>query len=87
MKSYAIIAAAALFVGMTGAAFAECDTHKGDRDADKQTRCSEGCEDSFLSRNQNYGSDKAKIKEEAYACFQTCGCKDYGDRFMNTHGG
>jgi len=49
MKAITILAAAALFVGMTGAAFAECDTHKGDRDTDKQTKCSEKCEDGFTS--------------------------------------
>jgi len=87
MRSYAIIAAAALFVGMTGAAYAECDTHKGDRDADKQTRCSEGCEDTWTSRRQNYFAEPGKLKEEAAACFEKCGCSDYGTTFLKSHGG
>ncbi|HMK89948.1 MAG TPA: hypothetical protein VK446_10005 [Methylocystis sp.] len=83
MKSYALIAAAALFVGMTGAAYAECDTHKGDRDADKQTRCSEKCEDYWTSRKQNYFSDIEKLKGEAVTCFEQCGCKEHGEKFLS----
>ena len=82
MKSYAIIAAAALFVGMTGAAFAECDTHKGDRDTDKQTACSEKCEDGFTSHRQNYFADVGKLVEESKACFAKCDCAAYGDAFL-----
>ncbi|HYA80655.1 MAG TPA: hypothetical protein VED87_06990 [Methylocystis sp.] len=82
MRSYAIIAAAALFVGMTGAAYAECDTHKGDRDTDKQTACSEKCEDSWTSRKQNYFADLAKLKEETAACFEKCGCTEHGAKFL-----
>jgi hypothetical protein len=87
MKSYALIAAVALFVGMTGSAFAECDTHKGDRDEDKQTRCSEKCEDTWMSRKQNYFADPGKLKEEAVACFQACGCSEHGETFLKNHGG
>jgi hypothetical protein len=83
MKHYAIFAAVAMFVGATTAAYAECDTHKGDRDADKQTRCSEGCEDTFLSRKQNYFSDSAKLKQEASACFEKCGCSEYGEKVLS----
>jgi hypothetical protein len=82
MKSYAVIAAAAMFVAMTGGAYAECDTHKGDRDLDKQTRCSEKCEDTWTSRKQNYFSDIDKLKAEAVACFEACGCKEHGDKFL-----
>jgi hypothetical protein len=86
MKATAILAAAAFFVGMTGAAFAECDTHKGDRDTDKQTKCSEKCEDGYTSGTMVYGSDYAKQKELALACFEACGCKAHGDEFVKEHG-
>ena len=86
MKAITILAAAALFVGMTGAAFAECDTHKGDRDTDKQTKCSEKCEDGFTSRTMVYGADYNKLKEEATACFNACGCEAHGAQFVKEHG-
>ncbi|HXY58423.1 MAG TPA: hypothetical protein VEH76_07570 [Methylocystis sp.] len=83
MKSYALIVAATLFVGMTGAAYAECDTHKGDRDTDKQTACSEKCEDSWTAHRQNYFADVAKLKEDAVACFEKCGCAEHGAKFLS----
>ena len=86
MKATAILAAAALFVGMTGAAFAECDTHKGDRDTDKQTKCSEKCEDAYMSGTMVYGSDYGKLKDTAVACFQACGCEAHGQKFVSEHG-
>ena len=86
MKATTVLAAAALFVGMTGFAFAECDTHKGDRDTDKQTRCSEKCEDAFQSHTQNYFADYQKLKGDALACFEACGCKEHGDKFVSEHG-
>ena len=78
MKSYAIIAAAALFMGMTGAAYAECDPKKGDVDADKQARCSEKCEDSWIAGKMHYNADVEKLKGEVAACFEKCGCSEYG---------
>ena len=86
MRTTAILAAAALFLGMTGAAFAECDTHKGDRDTDKQTKCSEKCEDAYMSGTMVYGSDYEKHKADALACFEACGCKAHGDQFVSEHG-
>ena len=86
MKATAILAAAALFLGMTGAAFAECDTHKGDRDTDKQTKCSEKCEDAFSSGTMVYGSDFNVQKEKAIACFNACGCEEHGAQFVKEHG-
>jgi len=82
MKKYAFVAAAVLFASMTSGAYAECDTHKGDRDKDKQTACSEKCEDAYTSRIQNYFSDGPKIKGEATACFEKCGCEAYGNDFL-----
>jgi hypothetical protein len=86
MKATTILAAAALFVGMTGFAFAECDTHKGDRDTDKQTKCSEKCEDGYTSNTMVYGADFNKLKETALACFEACGCKAHGEKFTSEHG-
>ena len=85
MEHYALFAAAAMFVSQTGAAYAECDTHKGDRDTDKQTLCSEKCEDTWLSRKQNYFSDLGKLKQEAAACFEKCGCTEHGEKFVQSH--
>ncbi len=82
MKHYALVAAAAMFVSMSSAAFAECDTHKGDRDTDKQTACSEKCEDAFTSGKQHYGSNVDKLKQEAAACFEKCGCAEHGAQYM-----
>ena len=82
MKHYPLIVAAAMFVGMTGVASAECDPKKGDRDADKQTRCSEKCEDNWLSHKMNYGAVISKLREEATACFEKCGCAEYGETVL-----
>jgi hypothetical protein len=89
MKHLSLIAAAAMFASMTSAAFAECDTHKGDRDADKQTACSEKCEDNWLSRKQNYGAQTgdalSTLKQQSAACFEKCGCTEHGEKFVNSH--
>ncbi|QGM47514.1 hypothetical protein [Methylocystis heyeri] len=82
MKHLALIAAAAMFASMTGSAFAECDTHKGDRDTDKQTACSEKCEDGYTSGKQHYGADIGKLKQESAACFEKCGCAEHGAKYI-----
>jgi hypothetical protein len=86
MNIKALVAAAVIFVGMNGVAFAECDTHKGDRDTDKQTRCSETCEDAYTSGTMVYGTDLAAAKDKAVACFAACGCQAHGDKFVTEHG-
>ncbi|ARN82545.1 hypothetical protein [Methylocystis bryophila] len=86
MKATTVLAAAAFFVGMTSFAFAECDTHKGDRDTDKQTKCSEKCEDGYMSGTMVYGSSFEEQKAKALACFQACGCEAHGAEFVKEHG-
>jgi hypothetical protein len=82
MKINALVAAAVLFAGMTSGAYAECDTHKGDRDTDKQTACTEKCEDGYSVGIQTYNANIAKVTETAKACFEKCGCTAYGDAFL-----
>jgi hypothetical protein len=82
MKFYALIAAAALFVGASSAAFAECDAKKADTDVDKQARCSEKCEDGWISGKQHYNSNLVKLKADSTACFQKCDCAAYGEKVL-----
>jgi hypothetical protein len=82
MKRYALIAAAAFFVGMSGAAFAECDPKKADTDVDKQAKCSEKCEDHWIDGKQHYATNFAKLKSDVAACFEKCDCKAWGDKIL-----
>ncbi|MGD9542425.1 hypothetical protein [Methylocystis sp.] len=72
MRKYAIVTAAALVVGMISPAFADCDVHKADED--KQAKCAEKCDDEYLSRKMNYGSNKAEVDANKKACDAACGC-------------
>jgi hypothetical protein len=82
MKFYALIAAAALFVGASSAAFAECDPKKADTDVDKQAKCSEKCEDAWIGGKQHYNSDIPKLKAEVTACFAKCECAAHGENVL-----
>jgi hypothetical protein len=82
MKRYALIAAAALFVGMSGSAFAECDPKKGDTDTDKQAKCSEKCEDEWIAGKQHYNTNFTKLRADVAACFEKCDCKAHGEKVM-----
>lgn len=72
MKKLAIVSAVALFAGMVGPAFADCDVRKADDD--KQARCAQKCDDEFISRKMNYGANMAEVYANKKACDAACGC-------------
>ena len=75
MKARVFFAAAVLFAGMSAPAFATyCDVKKADED--KQAKCAEKCEDAWIAHKMVYGADIDKVKVEAKACFEKCGCDD-----------
>ncbi len=72
MKSYAIVAAVAMFAGMTVPAFATCDVHN----EDKQALCAQKCDDNFISGKMHYNADITKVTAEKKACDEKCGCPE-----------
>jgi hypothetical protein len=72
MKISAIVTAAAIFVSMSGAAFASCDV----RGEDKQALCAQKCDDAFISGKMHYGADIEKVTAEKKACDEKCGCAE-----------
>jgi len=72
MKTYAIVAAVALFAGISTPVFAACDVNNDD----KQAVCASKCNDAFISGKMHYGADIAKVTEEKKACDEKCGCAE-----------
>jgi len=73
MKKFAIVSAAALVAAMvSSSAYADCDTRKADDD--KQAAAASKCYDDYLSRKQNYGSDKEALRASFHACNEKVGC-------------
>jgi len=86
MKTYAIVAAAALFAGMTSPTLAYDASLRGQsvvtpvtcdvRNEDKQALCAQKCDDAFISGKMHYGADLSKVTEEKKSCDEKCGCPE-----------
>ncbi|QGN00105.1 hypothetical protein [Methylocystis parvus] len=73
MRKYAIVSGTAFAVVMiSSSAYAVCDVHKANED--KQAKCVEKCEDSFLERKMHYGSDINQVYADKKACDAACNC-------------
>ncbi len=77
MKKFAIVSAVAMLAGMITPAFADCDTRKADED--KQAAAASKCYDEYLSRKQNYGSNKEELRANFKACNEKAGCPQNTD--------
>jgi len=74
MKTRAILTAVALFAVSSAPAFASCDIRKADED--KQARCAQKCDDTYISRKMNYGANIDEVTAEKKACDAACGCSE-----------